>query len=408
MDFEEMSKMKFATKCCHAGQHCDPVTGAHNTPIYQTTTYAFRDVDHGAQLFKDAFSPETGLTDGYIYTRFGNPTQNALEEKVAALEQGEAALAMSSGMAAISSVFLLLIKPGDHILADNSLYGTTRDFLVQIMQKFGAKVTFTDFSDTDNVKQSLRPNTKVVYFETPTNPRLKCVDILAVVEIAKDVAATVVVDNTFMTPYFQNPLLLGADVVVHSATKYMTGHGDSISGVVVGSRLFINELRCIIHNNMGGVISPFNAWLVLRGLKTLPIRMRMHQENAMKIAEFLQKHPAVSNVYYPGLPEHPQHHIIKKQASGFGGVLSFELKNGFEAGKKLMNSVKLCTLAVSLGDVDTLIEHPASTTHAVVPREERLAAGLTDGLVRLSVGIEDVEDLINDLKQGLEGTYSLE
>jgi methionine-gamma-lyase len=399
---DKIRGMGFATQCCHAGQACDPLTGAHNTPIYQTTTYAFRDVDHGAKLFSDAFTPEIGLTDGYIYTRFGNPTQNALEEKVAVLEKGEAALAFSSGMAAISSVFLLIVKPGDHILADNSLYGTARDFLIQIMQKFGAIVSFTDFSEIENVEKSIRNETKVLYFESPTNPKLKCVDIRAVVKVARNKNIKVVVDNTFMTPYFQNPLVLGADVVVHSATKYMTGHGDSISGIAIGSRLFINELRCLVHNNMGGVISPFNAWLVLRGLKTLPVRMRMHQQNAMTVAEFLKSHPAVSSVNYPGLPEHPQHYIIKSQASGFGGVLSFELKGGYDAGKKLMNSVKLCTLAVSLGDVDTLIEHPASTTHAVVPREERIAAGLTDGLVRLSVGIEDVEDIIADLKQGLE------
>jgi methionine-gamma-lyase len=405
MNKEEMKTKGFSTQCCHAGQQCDPLTGAHNTPIYQTTTYAFKDVDHGAKLFSDAFDPEVGLTDGYIYTRFGNPTQNALEEKVAALEKGEAALAFSSGMAAISAVFLLLVKPGDHILADNSLYGTARDFLIQIMQKFGADVSFADFSDSENVTLSIKASTKVVYFETPTNPKLKCVDIREVSRIAKEKGINVVVDNTFMTPYFQNPLLLGADVVVHSATKYMTGHGDSISGIAVSSRIFINQLRSLIHNNMGGVISPFNAWLVLRGLKTLPLRMRMHQENAMAVAKYLESHPAVSTVNYPGLPVHPQHEIIKAQASGFGGVLSFELKNGFEAGKKLMNSVKLCTLAVSLGDVDTLIEHPASTTHAVVPRAERIASGLSEGLVRLSVGIEDIEDIIADLEQGLEGTW---
>ncbi|MDW7678139.1 MAG: PLP-dependent transferase, partial [Bacillota bacterium] len=210
-----------------------------------------------------------------------------------------------------------------------------------------------------------------------------------------------VVDNTFLTPFFQKPLLLGADVVVHSATKYLSGHGDCISGLVVGSQRMINELRCVVHNNLGGVISPFNAWLVLRGIKTLPLRMKQHELNAMSIAAFLQNHPAVEAVHYPGLATHPQHAVAKKQASGYGGVLSFELKGGFDAGKSLMNRVKLCTLAVSLGDVDTLIEHPASTTHAVVPREERLAAGLTDGLVRLSVGIESLEDLIHDLQQGL-------
>ena len=393
----------FATRCCHAGQCPDAGTGAHNTPIYQTTTYAFQDVDQGAQLFADAFNPEAGLHGSFIYTRFGNPTQQALEEKVASLEEGEAALALSSGMAAISSVFLLLTKPGDQVLADNSLYGTTRDFLVQILEKFGVKVTFVDFSNLVQVRLALTSDTKVVYCESPTNPRLKCVDIAAVAAMAKSSGAVTVVDNTFLTPFFQQPLLLGADVVVHSATKYLSGHGDCISGVVVGSRRFINELRCVVHNNMGGVISPFNAWLVLRGIKTLPLRMQQHQLNAMSLAAFLQQHPAVESVYYPGLASHPQHAIAKKQATGYGGVLSFELKGGFEAGKTLMNRVKLCTLAVSLGDVDTLIEHPASTTHAVVPREERLAAGLTDGLVRLSVGIESLEDLMKDLLQGLEG-----
>jgi methionine-gamma-lyase len=401
MNEHHSETMGFATKCCHAGQVCDPVTGAHNTPIYQTTTYAFQDVDHGARLFHDAFNPEVGLQDGFIYTRFGNPTQQALEKKITALEEGEAALAFSSGMAAISAVFFLMAKPGDLILADNSLYGTTRDFLVQIMEKFGAEVTFVDFSNLVQVRMALSPETKVLYCESPTNPRLKCVDIAALAALAKTVGAATVVDNTFLTPFFQKPLLLGADIVVHSATKYLSGHGDCISGLVVGSQRMINELRCVIHNNLGGVISPFNAWLVLRGIKTLPLRMKQHELNAMSIAAFLQQHPAVEAVHYPGLATHPQHAVAKKQASGYGGVLSFELKGGFEAGKSLMNRVKLCTLAVSLGDVDTLIEHPASTTHAVVPREERLAAGLTDGLVRLSVGIESLEDLIQDLQQGL-------
>ncbi len=398
---EPQSAYRFSTKCCHAGQSCDPRTGAHNTPIYQTTTYAFQNVDHGARLFSDAFNPSVGIQDGFIYTRFGNPTQQALEEKIAALEEGEAALAFSSGMAAISAVFLLLVKPQDHVVADNSLYGTTRDFLVQIMEKFGVALSFVDFSDLTRVKAALLPETKVLYCESPTNPRLKCVDIAQVAALAKTVGATTVVDNTFFTPYFQKPLLLGADVVVHSATKYLSGHGDCISGLAVGTRYFINELRCVVHNNMGGVISPFNAWLVLRGIKTLPLRMRQHEENALAIAQYLTKHPAVEKVHYPGLLSHPQYEIAKRQATGFGGVLSFELKGGYEAGKSLMNKVQLCTLAVSLGDVDTLIEHPASTTHAVIPREERLAAGLTDGLVRLSVGIEDVNDLIQDLEQGL-------
>ncbi len=399
---DHSSTLGFATRCCHAGQSSDPCTGAHNTPIYQTTTYAFKDVGHGARLFSNAFNPEIGLQDGYIYTRFGNPTQAVLEEKMAALEEGEAALAFSSGMAAISSVFLLLIKPGDHILADNSLYGTTRDFLVQIMVKFGAVVDFVDFSNLVQVRIAIKPETKVVYLESPTNPRLKCVDIAAVAAMAKAAGAVTVVDNTFLTPFFQRPLLLGADVVVHSATKYLSGHGDCISGVVVGSHRLINELRCVVHNNMGGVISPFNAWLVLRGIKTLPLRMKQHELNAMSIAAFLQQHHAVEAVYYPGLASHPQHAIARKQATGYGGVLSFELKGGYKAGTSLMNRVKLCTLAVSLGDVDTLIEHPASTTHAVVPPDERLAAGLTDGLVRLSVGIESLEDLMQDLVQGLE------
>ncbi|NPV43300.1 MAG: methionine gamma-lyase [Firmicutes bacterium] len=392
---KDISKMGYATKIIHAGQDPCPVTGALATPIYQTSTFVFENVDQGAARF-------SGEQSGYIYTRLGNPTQTALEEKMALLEGGEAALAFSSGMAAISAVLLALVEQGDHIVADETLYGCTFAFLKDLITKFGVEVTFIDASKIEEVEKAIRDNTKVIYFESPANPTMKLVDMKAVSELAKKTGIVTVMDNTFMSPYFQRPIEYGVDVVVHSATKYISGHGDVIAGVTVGRKELIDEIRMTTLKDIGGVISPFNAWLLLRGLKTLAVRMEKHNENALRIAEFLEEHPKVERVFYPGLPSHPQHHLAKKQMKGFGGMMSFEIKGGYEAGKKLMDSVKLCHLAVSLGDVDTLIQHPASMTHFVVPREERLKAGITDGLVRLSVGIEDVNDILGDLEQALE------
>ncbi|CCU78962.1 Methionine gamma-lyase [Halanaerobium saccharolyticum subsp. saccharolyticum DSM 6643] len=394
MEKKDLGKLGFQSLCCHAGQHADPQTGAHNTPIYQTSTFAFENVQDGSAKF-------AGEKEGYIYTRLGNPTQNALEEKMAAIEGAEAAIATASGMAAISSSVMAVAFAGDHILAHDCLYGCTHSLMEEILPRYGIEVTFADLSNLDNVEENMQDNTKLVYLETPSNPTLNLVDIEEVSKKAHAAGAKVIVDNTFMTPYLQSPLALGADMVVHSATKYIGGHGDAIAGVIAGKEEMLADIRMTTLKDFGGIISPFNAWLLLRGLKTLPIRVEKHNQNAMEVAEFLEAHDKVEKVFYPGLESHPQHDLAKKQASGFGSMISFELKGGHSAGEKMMNNVNLATLAVSLGDVDTLIQHPASMTHAPVPREERLAAGITDGLVRISIGIEDVEDIIADLENSL-------
>lgn len=386
--------MKFNSKSIHAGsKHCLP-TGAHVTPIYQTSTFVFEDADQGARRF-------AGEEEGYIYTRLGNPTIDELETKMAALEGGEAAIATASGMAAISTTFLTLLEKGDHVVATDTLYGCTHSLLSHILPKFGIEVSFVDAADLDNVEKAMKQNTKILYVETPANPTLKLVDLRAVSQIAHKYGAYLIVDNTFMTPYLQRPIELGADFVVHSASKYIGGHGDVIAGIIVGPKDIISEMKIPYLKDLGGITSPFDAWLLLRGLKTLGPRMEIHCRNAQKVAEYLEDHPLIEKVHYPGLPSHPQHDLAKRQMDGFGGMISFELKGGIEAGKVLMNSVKLITLAVSLGCVDSLIQHPASMTHSPVPREERLKAGITDGLVRFSAGIEDVEDIISDLDQAL-------
>lgn len=385
----------FNTKAIHAGQKPCPVTGAHVTPIYQTSTFVFKDVDQGAHRF-------AGEEAGYIYTRLGNPTLTELEAKIAALEGGEAALGAASGMAAISTALVSLLKQGDHIVAGDTLYGCTHGFIHELLPQYGIEVTMVDTSDINNIEQAMKTNTKVVYVETPANPTMKLVDLKGTAEIAHNHGARLIVDNTFMSPYLQRPIEHGADVVVHSATKYIGGHGDVIAGLIISSKELIDNMRIPYLKDFGGVLSPFDAWLLLRGLKTLGVRMDRHCANAQKVAEYLEKHPLIDEVHYPGLPSHPQHELAKKQINGFGGMMSFELEGGLEAGKVLMNSVKMISLAVSLGCVDSLIQHPASMTHSPVPREERLKAGITDGQVRLSVGIEDIEDIIADLDQALK------
>lgn len=383
-----------ATRCVHAGQHPDPQTGSLTTPLYQTSTFVFTSAEQGAARF-------AGEDSGYIYTRLGNPTQAALEEKVAALEGGEAALAFGSGMAAISAVVMALVRAGDHILYGDAIYGCTFSFLHDVLGRFGVSATAVDCSDPAAVEAAIQPATKVLLVETPANPTMKLTDLGAMAEICQRHGLILVVDNTFMSPYLQRPLEFGADVVVHSATKYIGGHGDVIAGVAVGTKAFMDEVRMSTLKNVGGVIAPFDAWLLLRGLKTLHIRMDRHSENALRVARFLEQHPAVARVDYPGLESFPQHDLARKQMDGFGGIFSFELKGGVEAGRYLMNHVELCQVAVSLGDADTLIEHPASMTHAVVPVEDRLKMGISDGLVRISVGLEDSRDLIADLEQAL-------
>lgn len=383
-----------ATRCVHAGQKPDPQTGSLTTPLYQTSTFVFNSAEQGAARF-------AGTEPGYIYTRLGNPTQAALEEKVADLEGGEAALAFGSGMGAISAVVMALVKTGDHVVYGDTIYGCTYAFLHTILGRFGVEASSVDCSDLAAVEAAIRPNTRAIVLESPANPTMKISDIRALAGIAHQHGLKLVVDNTFMSPYLQRPLAMGADIVVHSATKYIGGHGDVIAGIAVGSKEFIDEVRVTTLKDIGAVISPFDAWLLLRGLKTLHVRMDRHSENAMRVAEFLEQHPAVERVHYPGLPNFPQHDLARRQMDGPGGIMSFELKGGMDAGRNLMNRVRLCHVAVSLGDADTLIQHPASMTHAVVPQEDRLMMGITDGLVRLSVGLEEPADIIADLRQAL-------
>ncbi|KXZ40265.1 methionine-gamma-lyase [Alkalithermobacter thermoalcaliphilus JW-YL-7 = DSM 7308] len=394
---KDIKNKGFATKAIHAGYVKDPVSGSLATPIYQTSTFIFDSAEQGGRRF----ALEEG---GYIYTRLGNPTLTQLEEKLACLEGAEAAMAVGSGMGAITSALWTALKAGDHMIADKTLYGCTYAYLSHGLTRYGVEVTFVDTSNPNNIKNAMKENTKVVYIETPANPNLKIVDIKAISDIThqkKD--CILIVDNTFCTPYLQRPIELGADVVVHSATKYLNGHGDVIAGFVAGKQEFITQVRLFgVKDMTGSVLSPFDAYLILRGMKTLELRMQRHCENAYKVAKFLESHPAVETVYYPGLESHPQHELAKKQMDGFGGLIAFEVKGGVEAGKKLLNSLDLCKLAVSLGDTETLIQHPASMTHSPYTREERLEAGISDGLVRLSVGLENVEDIIQDLKQGLD------
>lgn len=388
-------KLGFATRAIHAGQEPDPLYGALSTPIYQTSTFVFANAAQGAARF-------AGSQEGYIYTRLGNPTVTALEEKIADLEGGEAAAACATGMAAISATLMALVGQGDHIVHSAALYGCTYAFLHDIAPRFGIQATAVDTADLAAVKGAIGPNTKVVYLESPTNPTMRISDIRAIADLARAHGARVVVDNTFMSPYLQRPLALGADVVVHSATKYINGHGDVVAGLIISDQETIKEIKMTTLKDFGGTISPFDAWLILRGAKTLPLRMERHCQNAMAIAEYLEGHPAVAQVYYPGLPSFPQHELATKQMSAFGGIMAFELKGGYPAGVALMNGVKLCHLAVSLGDIDTLIQHPASMTHSVVPEAQRLSASITPGLVRLAVGLEDPADIIADLDQALE------
>ena len=392
----EMKKLGLGTTAIHAGT-LKNLYGTLAMPIYQTSTFIFDSAEQGGRRF--------ALEEaGYIYTRLGNPTTTVLENKIAALEEGEAGIAMSSGMGAISSTLWTVLKAGDHVVTDKTLYGCTFALMNHGLTKFGVEVTFVDTSNLDEVKKAMKENTRVVYLETPANPNLKIVDLEGVCKVAHTNPNTlVIVDNTFATPYMQKPLKLGVDIVVHSATKYLNGHGDVIAGLVVTKQELADQIRFVGLKDMtGAVLGPQEAYYIIRGLKTFEIRMERHCKNARTIADFLNKHPKVEQVYYPGLETHPGYEIAKKQMKAFGAMISFELKGGFEAGKTLLNNLKLCSLAVSLGDTETLIQHPASMTHSPYTKEEREAAGITDGLVRLSVGLENVEDIIADLEYGLE------
>ena len=394
---ENLKNKKFATQAIHGGHKKDPVSGALTTPIFQTSTFVFDSAEQGGRRFALE-------EDGFIYSRLGNPTNMQLEEKIALLEKGEACLSTSSGMGAITSALWTALKAGDHIVASKTLYGCTYALLNHGISRYGVEVTFVDAANLDEVRAAMKENTKVVYLETPANPDLKLVDIEAVAKIGHEVeGCMVIVDNTFCTPYIQRPLELGADVVVHSATKYLNGHGDVIAGFVVGKKEFIDQVRLFgVKDMTGAVLSPFDAYLIMRGMKTLQIRMDRHTKNAMEIAKFLESHENVELVNYPGLESFPQYELAQKQMDMPGGMIAFEVKGGLEAGKKLLNSLELCTLAVSLGDCETLIQHPASMTHSPYTPEERAEAGISEGLIRISVGLEDAEDIIADLKQGLD------
>jgi len=390
---KENSKVQFETKCVHSGideYEFGPVV----PPIYQTSTFKFKSAQHGASLF-------AGEEKGYIYTRMLNPTIQAMEDAIAELEGGYKGLGCGSGMAAVHTVFASLTQAGDHVVCSSAVYGPTTTLLNTIMKKYEVETTFVDTSNLDEVKKAVRPNTKVIYVETPGNPTLCISDLAKISKIAHQHKAQVVVDNTFMSPALQNPIALGADIVLHSLTKFLNGHADVVGGIIV-----VKDEETYQHfrktlNQLGGVIDPFNSFLVHRGLKTLAIRMERHCENAQKIAEWLERHPLVKSIRYPGLKSHPHYELGLKQHKGHGGMITIELAGGLEAGKLMMNSVKLFQLAVSLGGVESLIEHPASMTHASMGKEARLVGGITDGLVRISVGIENVNDLIEDLDSAL-------
>jgi cystathionine beta-lyase/cystathionine gamma-synthase len=375
----------FSTRAIHAGQPPDPATGAVVTPIYQTSTYA---------------QAAVGKHKGYEYSRTSNPTRTALEACIAALEGGAHGLAFASGMAAEAAVMQLL-GPKDHTVAVDDLYGGTYRLFKRVLEPMGLTFTFVDGTRADAVEAAMTQGTRLVWLESPTNPLLKIVDIGAIARIAHARGAMVVVDNTFMSPYFQRPLSLGADVVVHSATKFLGGHSDVIAGAIALNRADLYERLAFLQNALGGVPGPLDAWLVLRGLKTLAVRMREHERNAGQMAEFLRGHRAVERVHYPGLADHPQHALARSQMSGFGGVISFEVRGGLERARQVVERTQLFTLAESLGGVESLIELPAAMTHASIPAEVRRASGVADGLVRISVGIEDAADLIADLDRAL-------
>lgn len=383
----------FNSKLIHAGDYRDEF-GSAVTPIYQTSTFSFKNAQHGADLF-------AGKEKGYIYTRIGNPTIEALENKLAELENGYKGIALSSGMAAVSAVYTTILSQGDHMISTGAVYGPSRCLMESIFSKFGVEHSYIDTSNIDEIEKNIRPNTKLLYIETPANPTITLTDIRKASDIAHKHGVTVVVDNTFCSPYLQKPLDLGADVVLHSLTKFINGHADIVGGALIAkSKNIYDKLRKTMVYT-GGNMDPHQAYMVIRGVKTLSIRIEKAQENARKIAKYLENSDKIEWIKYPGLKSFPQHELAKKQMHGFGSMISFGLKGGYIAGKILMDNVKLATLAVSLGGVESLIQHPASMTHAGMTENDRLAAHITDGLVRYSVGIEDVDDLIDDLEQAL-------
>lgn len=387
-------EFRFETEVIHAGYSSKKHLGSLVPPLYQSSTFIFDSAEQGEKRF-------SGTEEGFIYSRLGNPTVKILEDRIACLEKGESALAFSSGMAAVSAVLVALTKSGDHILCSQGVYGCTFGLLQLLESKYGVTHHFSMMDTKEKLEKEIRPNTTCIYIETPINPTMKLVDLELVVETAKKKGIPVVVDNTFSSPYLQTPLSQGCDVVIHSATKYICGHGDVLAGLVVGNKDFMSEVAKTTQKDIGGIISPFDAWLLLRGLKTLPIRMDRHCDNAWQIYEFLKSHPKIEAVFYPGDHQHPDYHIMKKQMRKPGGLISFSVKGDKETAQQLMNHLEMIKIAVSLGDAETLIQHPATMTHAVVPEKERVKMGIGNSLLRLSVGLEAVEDLQDDLNQAL-------
>jgi cystathionine gamma-lyase len=376
--------MRFSTRAIHVGQEPDPATGSVTTPVYFTSTFQ---------------QPGPGKEGKYVYSRTANPTRTALEECLASLEEGRYGLAFSSGLAATTTV-LMLLRKGDHVIAGDDIYGGTYRLFEQVLRNYGLQFTYVDPQNFESVGKAVRKNTRLVWIETPTNPLMRVIDIRKVSRISRRVHALLVVDNTFMSPYLQNPLQHGADIVVHSTTKYLGGHSDLVGGATMTNEEKIQDRLRFLQNAVGAVPGPMDCFLVLRGIKTLAVRMERHNQNAKIISEYLAKQPRVEQVHYPGQPDHPQREIIKRQMRGNGGMLSFQLNGGFDKVRSLFKKLRIFTVAESLGGVESLIEHPASMTHASVPRERRLKLGVTENLIRVSVGIEDVNDLIADLDRG--------
>ncbi len=387
-----VSKSKgFSTRAVHAGEKRDPSTGAVITPIYETSVFGFSST-------KELIDVMSKKVEGYAYTRYGNPTVRTVDRKMAELEGAEDAAVFSSGMAAIATTMLTLTSSGDHVVSTRDLYGGTLAFFKDVLPKFGVDVSFVEATNFEEIKSTVQGNTKVIYAETPTNPTLKIVDVSKVAKLGRKKGITVVIDGTFASPYNLQPLRFGVDIVVHSATKYLGGHNDVTAGVVCGPEGFVQNVK-EMRKHLGGTLDPHAAWLLLRGLKTLGLRMERHNSNGTKIARYLEKHPKVKRVYYPGLPSHPQYSIARKQMRGFGGVVSFELDGNFETTMKFVDNLKLCFLAASLGGTETLATQPVTCSHYYVSAEDRKKAGITDELIRLALGIEDPEDIIADLDQ---------
>ncbi|MEK4521381.1 methionine gamma-lyase [Psychrobacillus sp. FSL W7-1457] len=388
--------MEKETSLIHQGYATEDHRDSLAVPLYQTSTFAFENAEQGAKRF-------AGEEAGGIYSRLGNPTVQVLEQRMAAIENGEGALAFGSGMAAVSTILVYLTKAGDHILCTRGIYGCTFGLLNIMEEKYNISHSLEKLSTEEEIEAAIKPNTTCIYVETPINPTMEIVDIALIVKIAQKHKIPVVVDNTFCSPYLQNPLDLGANFVLHSATKYINGHGDVIAGILVGKeKEQMDIIRSTVQKDFGGIISPFDAWLLIRGLKTLHVRMDRHSSNAEKVFTFLESHPSIESIYYPFDKKNPQYEVAKRQMKNGGGLISFAVKGGKEKAQQLMNALSLIKIAVSLGDAETLIQHPATMTHSVVPSKERIAMGITDGLLRLSVGLESTEDIIRDLEQALD------